>query len=225
MPVLIDPKRQFKAARRELGVSPMRRLLRQIAAHDVKLSHRDALEVFGHTGEFHTLDYASRVRSLEIWEIRAECEPALRRNLPDATVKITDSFQEIKQVTGRYGLVVVENPMSNRGGGYCEHFDIIDDAFRVAADDSVLIVNVVPEASRKALRRWPELFNPTQLARRREFYGTGTPERLSPSRLAAHYRGLAEGHGFRVGWTEFRPRRDALSWSNPVCYLALGLVR
>jgi hypothetical protein len=67
MPVLIDPKRQFKAARRELGVSPMRRLLRQIAAHDVKLSHRDALEVFGHTGEFHTLDYASRVRSLEIW--------------------------------------------------------------------------------------------------------------------------------------------------------------
>jgi hypothetical protein len=214
---VVRPKAALRSARRTLRLSPMQRLLRKLRKEGVRLSELKALEVFAATGERHVLDYVGRVKSLEVWEIDASCDAALRSNLPGAEIKITDSFAEAARTEHRYGFVVVDNPTGTYGGGRCEHFDLFPYIFRLLVDQAVVVINVLSKLSRHTRRKFPYLLDDQHLARRRAFYQTDA-EDLPLNAIAAHYRTLFEKAGFAVDSAILQRRRY-------VHYLALKVHR
>jgi hypothetical protein len=60
--------------------------------------------------------------------------------------------------------------------------------------------HVISKADPRTRRNYPYLFNQAQLDRRRSFYESEHPEKLSPEQLAAHYRRLLERNGFAPEW-------------------------
>jgi hypothetical protein len=192
-------KKTYRALRRAAGATPMCSVIKQVASKGVDVKGLVGLELFGATGEFHTLDYVSRLASLDVWELDPDLESVLRRNLPSSRVKITDSFAEIAQTPDKYSFIVVDNPMSTYGD-WCEHFELFPDVFRVAMDNAVIVLNVIPEASGECRRTYPFLFNDDQLARRAAFYDTTTPETVSFEQMADIYAKLATASGFKLDW-------------------------
>ena len=164
-------------------------------------SHASALEVFGEVGERSTRFYAPLVASLEVWEIDPACEPGLRRNLPGAKIKITDSFAEIERATGPYDLISIDSPL---GGG--EHFELFPHVFELLAEDGVIVLNVITRVDPLMRRQFGYLFDEEQLERRRQFYGTDHPDRMSRGELADAYRRLGRGEGFEMQWHTFHRR-------------------
>ena len=207
----------LRPVRRSLGLSPMQKVLRKLRARGINLRSLRALEVFGGSGEFHTVDYADKVSSLEVWEIDPQLEKSLRRNLPKATIRIVDSHAELKRTQARFDFVIVDNPMSIYDG-HCEHFDLFPDLFRVARDETILLLDVIPHVPRVALKRYPYLFSEEQRQRRREFYNTSAVDNLSPDMILSAYRTRAELADFEVEWS-FMVRRHF------VFYLALKIRR
>jgi hypothetical protein len=194
-----------ESIQRKLKLDPIQKVLRKLKKRRIKLEDLDALEIFGYTGEYHTKFYAPYVRSLEVWEIDPACKEPLMRNLPTAEVKITDSYNEIKHTQKKFNFIVVDNPMS-AFGNYCEHFDLFPDIFTVVKESSVLILNVIPEINDVALIKWPYLFNEVQLSRRRSFYDSGTPDKISFEELVKAYRKLCNENGFDLEWYFFQKR-------------------
>jgi hypothetical protein len=205
-------KRLLWSLRRALGLSPTQQVFRELRARNVRTGDLDALEVFGHTGFMHTLDYARQVASLEAWEIDPAKEPALRRHLPHATVRILDSFEELKRSPRKFDLIVVDNPVTLYGE-HCEHFEVFPDIFRVAEDSSILILN----ATRNP-RPAPEQ---AHLARRRSFYETDHPEDVPFDRMIEVYHNLIQAGGFDLEWHFFRRR----AFATRVYYLVFKMTR
>lgn len=198
----------------------MRNILAQLQHRGVRLEEYRALEIFGGTGNFHTKDYADKVANLEIWEIDPKCLGYLRKNFPKAQIRITDSYREIRKVSRKYDLIIVDNPMSTYGG-HCEHFDLFPDIFRAATDSFILILNVIPRMNSFARMNYPYLFNPMQLACRKMFYITEKPENLSLKEIMVAYKGLVEASGLHLDWFFFE-RRSLLF---PVYYLVMKIER
>ena len=189
--------------RRALKFSPMHKVLRGLKNHGIELGGLHALELFAFTGEYHTKDYSHYVASIEAWEIEHEYENTLRRNIPTAKVKITDSYKEIKTTLGKFNFILIDNPSSTYGptnGHYCEHFDLFPDVFRVAMDSTVMIISVIPQTTPAALRRFPYLFNDEQLSRRKEFYKTNHPEKVSFEEMVKTYSDILRVNGFDLEW-------------------------
>jgi hypothetical protein len=184
-----------------LGLLPMQRVVKGLKRRGVDLSSRHGLDVYGGTGFRTTRHYAPLLRSLEVWEINSDFEAALRRNLPGAHIKITDSYEELKRTDRRYGYIVLDNPLETHGG-HTEHFDMFPGIFRAMDDDCVLVIHVFPEADPRTLDN-PDykglgLFDEEHLARRRSFYETDHPEKVTLEELATHYRGLLEKNEFTL---------------------------
>lgn len=209
----------LRSARRRLGLSPMQRILRELTRRNIDLKNLQAIELFGGMGKFHTLDYAHRVGSMEIWEIDPRLEAPLRHNLPSAKIRITDTYAELKNASKRYDLIVCDNPMSLYGSNdqHCEHFGLFPDIFSILADRAILILNVIPSIDARARRRFPYLFNEHQLAARAQFYGTGHPGNIPLESLIDRYTHLAAQHGYTVNWHFTRQRHF-------VWYLVIELV-
>jgi hypothetical protein len=216
---LPDPlKNALRTARRHLHLTAMQRVLDELSKRGIVLKDLSALEVFGCSGDGHLKDYASLVSTLEIWEIDPQFETILKKNFPNATVKITDSYQEIKRAQRKFDLIVIDNGTSTRTGGYCEHFDLFPDVFRVASDSCVLIIDVIPEIDDKDSKDYPYLFNDQQLERRRAFYKTNRPEKVNCAEMIKIYKEISRVENFIVDW-HFFERRSFIH------YLALHLTR
>ena len=198
----------WHATASRLGLLPIQRILAEGSRRGASVEQFRALEVFGCTGERLTKHCAPPVRSVEVWEIDPSLEPALRRNLPTATVRITDSFAEIKRTLSRFDLVVVDNPVGCFGDGRCEHFDLFPDVARVLSDDSMLVLLVCSGDDPVTRARYPNLFDEPQLARRRSFYGVADPREIPLTELAAHYRRRLEALGMSVEWHVFRQKYE-----------------
>jgi hypothetical protein len=186
-----------------LRVLPIQRVVRGLKRRGVDLSSRHGLDVYGGTGFRTTRHYAPLLRSLEVWEINPNFEAALRRNVPGAHIKTTDSYEELKRTDRRYSYIVLDSPLEKHGG-HTEHFDVFPDIFRVMDDDCVLVIHVFPEADPRTLDN-PDykrlgLFDEEHLARRRSFYKTDHSEKMTLEQLAAHYRGLLEKNDFTPEW-------------------------
>ena len=207
----------LRPVRRSLGLSPMQKVLRRLRARGINLRSLRALELFGGSGAYHTVDYADKVGGLEVWEIDPQLESSLRANLPNATIRIVDCYTELGRTPDRFDFVIVDNPMSTYGG-HCEHFDLFPDIFRVVSAQAVLILDVIPLVPPVALKRFPYLFNEEQRQRRSEFYKTTVPDNLSSETIVSAYRQRAELAGFEVEWS-FTVRRHF------VFYLALKVRR
>ena len=206
--------------------TPMQWVMRQLEKRNLDLRSMDALEVFGRDGHWHTQYYAPLIRSLEVWEIQDKYREVLHKNFPAAKVKITDSFQEIKQTLSKYDLVVVDNSMGifvddpyhgSTPTTYCEHFDLFPAIFRVLKDEAVIIVNVIPATNEAAMGKYPLLFDSVQLSRRAKFYQTDHPDNISLDDMREAYRRIMAENGFKLDWSVSRNRGGA----GVVYYLAM----
>jgi len=198
-------KAPLRAVVRGVGAAPMRQVVKELRRRGVALGECRALEVFGGEGSLHVKDYAPYVASLEIWEYNPRLEPRLRANFPAATVKIVDSYQEIKRATNKYDLIVVDNPGSIHQG-HCEHFDILDDLFRVANSPAVIVLQTIPTGSDELRKTYPYILNDEQLEIRRAFYRTDRPDAVSLETMAAVYTDIVASHGWTVEWHFFQKR-------------------
>lgn len=218
-----DLRRIARSLAARFGLVPSQRVIAELRRRGVELGRLRALEVFGADGERMTRFYASEVASLEIWEINPKYEQELRRKFPAATVRIVDSFEQIARTEGPYDLVVIDNPGWSR-----EHFELFPDVYRILSDDAALILNVIPAPMRSTRRRYPTLFTPEHLERRRLSYGTDNPGQIPVAQLAAHYEARSREYGFVPEWHHSVRRR--LIWygiprAQEVYLLALKLRR
>ena len=193
-----------------VGLSPVQAVYRAIERQGFPLATARTLEVFGGDGSLHTRYYARRVGSLEVWEYDARLSEALHRNLPGATIKIVDSYEEIDRTTTRFDFVWIDNPEMMHGP-HCEHFDMLPRAFRILANQAVIVLVIIPRLDAAIERRFPYLWEPAfndidaHLARRARFYGTATPARISWREMRATYSRIAAQHGFEVVWARVQP--------------------
>ena len=189
----------LKARARKAQLTRIGRILTELMKRGINTKQLQALELFANSGESHVKDYAPWVSTLEMWEIDPAYEKMLKQSFPLAKVKITDSYEEIKSTHKKYDLIIVDNGTSIYGG-HCEHFDLFPDIFRVAADSSILILNVIPEADHAALKEFPYLFHQAQLVKRQDFYKTTHPEKISVDEMLKVYKELIDRNGFGLEW-------------------------
>jgi hypothetical protein len=213
----------FLEARRKLHLTPMRRVMRELTRRGVDVSSLRALEMFGGNGRGHTVDYAPYVASTEVWEIDPAFAPVLRQNLPEATVKIVDSFAEIEVSQNKFDLVLVDPPYE-MFGGHCEHFDIFPGVFRILKPFSILVLcnvrlNVVMSTR----------YSDRHLEIRKSFYEVDDPTRIPLDQMLKIYNQLFLRHGYESKWwvlqdrnLMYRLRRNSI---DRVCYLALAIQR
>jgi hypothetical protein len=199
---------------------PMLRLLDELDRRSVDVTKLDALEVFGRDGLDHTTTYADRVRTLEAWEIDEKLRSRLSKNLPKASIRITDSFEEITKTAKRFDFVVIDNPIGPYGI-HCDHFGLFPDkVFRIAREKCILVLDVIPTIDRVTLTYFPELKEEDYLETRKQFYGAEDAIHIPIHRMASIYGGFAEQNGFRLAWWFPIKRGDA-----GVHYLVLGIER
>lgn len=184
---------------------PIEMIISNLENRNIDLSTLNALEVFGKDGEWHTLDYAYKVKSLEMWEIDENLKSNLHKNFPFATIKIVDSFEEVKRCKKKFNFIVIDNPMSTYSN-YCEHFELFPDIFNLSDENAIFIVNVIPEADDIARIEYPYLFNDIQLQKRSEFYNTISPEKVDFEEIEDTYKRLAWNQGMEIQWSFFQKR-------------------
>ncbi|MBI4775730.1 MAG: hypothetical protein HY788_16425 [Deltaproteobacteria bacterium] len=190
----------------------MIRKVMKLLSERTDLGKLDALDPFAREGDWHTRYWSSLVRSLTLWEILPQHEKALRRNFPEAVVKITDSYQEVKRTDQRFDLIVLDNDMTRTD--HIEHFDLFPEIYRTLNRGPVYIVrNVIENPSLH--RGWAA--EEVKEARKR-FYGHGSEVVPIPV-MARTYARLAEENGFQITWSCIAPRNEA------ICYYAEELVR
>jgi len=184
---------------------PMEKVLAELEENKVNLHKLNALEVFGKNGEWHTMDYAYKVNSLEIWEMDENCRKTLNRNFPFAIVKIVDSYEEMERCENKFSLIVIDNPISTYGS-YCEHFLFFPKIFNLCDDDAIIILNVIPKIDEEVKREYPYLFNDIQLEKRSEFYKTDFPNELTFKEMDLTYKNMALKEHFKTEWSFFQKR-------------------
>lgn len=195
---------------------PIYGVLEKINAH-YPLKDLVALEAFAYTGALQARAYKDLTSYHEAWEIQKICEPALRRNLPKAIVKITDSFEEVRTTEKKFNFINVD---THQGlfGDYCEHFEFFPLLFRVMQDECIVILNTIPRADSEWREKYPTLLNAEHLKRRKEFYDCVDPSDISEDTMLRAYRRICAENGFELVWHCFHQR-------NVMYYLALHLKR
>ena len=208
---------------RRLHSTPMCALVADLKRRGVVLARLRALDVFGGHGRTQTVDFAAEVASLEAWEVCARKEESLRRNLPNAEIKIVDSFVEIKTTDRKFGFIVVDAPNALFGENdeRCEHFDLFADVMRLADPPAIVVLNVMPrvpwDVPWRLRRTGRGFFGQRHLARRSDFYRTDTPENVPFDRMISVYRDLVRQGGGRLDWHLFKRK------SRSYYYLALAI--
>jgi hypothetical protein len=203
---------------RLLRPSPMKKLMRVIVKTRF-ITRFEAVELFARAGDWHTMDYKDSVTKLDAWEIDGAWKDSLRKNLPGAEIKITDTFSEISTTSKRFNLVVSDNSMSIFADGqFCEHFELFPGVFRILQEKSVLVLNAIPSINRRWKLKFPYLLDDSHCARRAAFYHTDHPKNLSLDEMLVVYQNLASQNGFRIE-SHIVVRRHI------IYYLALFLVR
>lgn len=130
----------------EILQQPMRRVCARLSSLGVDLASFNALEFFAREGNWHTLSYAPCVATLDAWEIDPDCEAALRHNLPNARVRIGNSFEfsRLPEFRAQFDLIVYDNPQVTFGakGQYCEHFEALETLPILMKPRAVTIFNI-----------------------------------------------------------------------------------
>ena len=171
----------------------MRIVCKKLEKKGIVLSNRRALEVFTCKGDWQTTVYANKVKTLEAWEINPKFEEELRKNLPQAKIRIIDSIKELQSNKDfqKHDFVVIDNPMGCYGSNeqYCEHFDVIKNIYKVLSDEVILIFNVNREPyNYDNSSKWAE--------RRRMFYGLDNTRKVSMAYLLKFYKIFFEKLGY-----------------------------
>lgn len=198
---------------RKLKLRPIDRVFAVLNRKQLLPFHR-GVEVFGYTGEYHTMNYIGFVKELHVWEIAADCEERLRQNLPKALVKIADSFQEIERTEFKFDLMVIDNHQSTFGP-YCEHFEFLPKVFSALNNSATVILNVVPNVEEVKVMYKIDITE--QQAKRNAWYRVENADRLSETFLLDFYKQFFEAKGYLCQFS-FVCRRNQL-----VSYLVVHL--
>lgn len=169
------------------------------------------LEMFSRTGDWITHRLAALTDSMECWEINPDYLPALAQNLPGARVRQVDSILEAGRASDRFGLISLDNPQG-LFGPYCEHFEALAGAARLAAREAVVVfpVNIHPYLSkpRAANDDYGMVSHEEWFARRDAFYGRDA-RRLDTDFIADFYpRTFAAGGLRTLGFWAFLLRSE-----------------
>lgn len=182
----------------------MAKICERIKTEGVDMQKLSALEFFAREGDWQTIVYAKEVKSLEAWEINSEFFPGLQRNLPDATLRIVDSYAYGAKTSDRFDFVVLDNPQATFGpdGRYCEHFEALPVALHLLNPGAFLIFNL----------NWAP-FNfakhPEWQRRRAAFYAQADTSALSPEGfLLPFYAEYFATRGIKVLQSFFEPRNS-----------------
>lgn len=196
---------------------PMLQVLDELRRREIQPEKLKVLEVFGRDGVDHTMTYADGVKSLEVWEVDKNLRCQLEKNLPDAVIRIVDSYEEIETTTTKYDLIVLDNPIGIYNN-HCDHFDFFPDPlFRVTSDDSLFVINVIPDIDPATLKIFPNL-DEKYLEERADFYNIDDPMHISFDQMIDTYRRFIEINDYQLLWT-FRIERSK------VYYLAFRIER
>lgn len=209
------------SVRRWLGQSPMQKVMEELERRRSPLGEIDGLEVFGGDGTRHTIDYAARLRSLEVWEVDPDRQAELQKNLPNALIRNVDSYVEVNKTKRTYDLVVLDNAVSLFGPDlcFCEHFEIFTPILAILRSPGVIILNVLPEVKDDPDQEFHSRV--TQLARRRHFYGEVNSSCIELKRMIESYREKLWSQGWELEW-EFSRQRTVRS---KVHYLIMKVTR
>jgi len=198
--MLLEREVHVNAIKRKFGFTSMQKIFKEIRRRKVEINKLRALEVFGGRGYFHTIDYASQVGSLEVWEFLPECAKYLRFNLPKAEIKITNSYNEIKNITKKYDLIVVDTPICISVSGHYEHFGLFPDIFGITNDFCILILNLLPYFDDEIFKIHPELFDNKHLEIRKSFYKTEDAKNIPIDKMVMTYKQLLDLNGYEIEW-------------------------
>lgn len=176
-------------------------IIEKLELNGINFRELNAIELFGRDGSWHTIKFAEKVKSMEVWEIDSKWERVLKKNLPKATIKIKDSVStlKIKNSLKKFDLILIDNPMNvytveKQYGdevAYCEHFEIIENIDKIAKDDVLIIFNV---------NRKPFDYEkyPLWKKRRRQFYGDIDTSNMKVEFLIDFYKSLFYKLGFKT---------------------------
>ena len=84
--------------------------------------------------------------------------------------------------------------------------------FEWLADNSFLILNVIPIVDQRAQRAFPHAFDFNHMQDRINFYGCADPERIPISDMIYRYRSLCEAAGWVVQETAVEPRNTIMNY-------------
>jgi len=187
-----------------LQLYPIYKVLEKINDH-YSLKDCRALEAFAYQGNLQAIAYRHLPKYHEAWEIAEDCKPHLEKNLPNATIRITNSFEEVLRCKQKFNFINVD---THQGifGNYCENFEFFPLLFNVAEDECIVNLNVIPNASSKWKRKYTDLFNEEHLARRKAFYKTNQPEEVSLTEMLKVYGDIAANFGYEIVWHEYLQR-------------------
>ncbi len=184
---------------------PMLQVLEELKRREIQPETLRVLEVFGRDGVDHTTTYADKVKSLEVWEIDRNRRPQLEKNLPDAEVRIVDSYDEIETTTTKYDLIILDNPIGIYSN-HCDHFDFFPDPlFRVTSDEALFIVNVIPDIDPMTQKIFPNL-DEKYLEKRADFYDADDPAHISMKQMVDTYKRFIEFHDYHMLWSFYVER-------------------
>lgn len=207
-----------------LRLRTMNQIVRELRKRGIKVSELNVLEAFARTGEWHTIDYAPYIKTLEAWEIDPSCREPLRINLPGAVIKITDSIKEVKKTKKKFSLIVLDNSEGVYGkkNEYAEHFDIFPSILRLLEEEGLIIINIFPNLNETTFKKFPylkEFATAEWLRRRRLFYKTDKPRSISFKKAIFIYKKIIESKGFNLQWY-FTKKRNVV-----VYYLVMKVKR
>lgn len=195
----LSPPRVYPS---EIIRQPMCRIVERLKRDGLNLASTHALEFFAREGDWQTTAYAKEVGSLDAREVNPEHEVALRRNLPNAAIRIGDSFvlARAPEFAGRFEFIVVDNPQMIFGG-HCEHFDALPLVPELLAGGGIVVFNV--NHSPYGYDRHPEW----EICRQR-FYRIQQTAELKLDFLDAFYRNYFLSLGCRTRKVFFEQRHE-----------------
>ncbi|MGG7147246.1 nucleoside-diphosphate sugar epimerase/dehydratase [Clostridium butyricum] len=185
---------------------------------NIKFEEIFALETFGGTGESVDQFYVDKVKELDVWEIEKAFEKKLRENLPNANIKITDSFKEIKEIKKKYNMILMDNPMSTFGE-HCQHFDMYMECFKVMRDECIVIFDIIPNLQ-NIDEKFEYIKTTEHLLSRKLFYRFNNPLNIPIEIMIQTYKEIANKNGFNIEW-HFTEERSG----DFIQYLVLKLKR
>lgn len=184
----------------------------------IGLNNCYALQTFGGSGDGMEKFYKEKVKELDVWEIDEKFKEKLEKNLPEANIKITDSFKEIKKTIKRYNMILMDNPMGIFNG-HCEHFDMFMESFQVMQDQCIVILDIMPN-----LQNVDDNFNyicdSNNLLARKLFYRVNDPLNISIEEMIKAYREISNARGYDIEWYFTEERSGDF-----IQYLVLNLKR
>lgn len=195
----------------------MQKICQKLQQDGYELSQMNALEFFAREGDWQTIVYADKVKSLCAWEIDPSFESPLKQNLPHAKIAIGDSFLIAKEAMfkNKFDWIVYDNPQGLYGENeeYCEHFEALETVEYLLSKRGIVIFNINhnPFGFEKQTK-WQK--------RRELFYGLNDTSSISIEFLLKFYETFFKQRNFNTRLSFAENRNDEY-----LAYLVFDLER